>query len=353
MSTARPVPVSARHAAGRRRDRLRVSGLVTALCVALFLHVAILGGLAPFWPALTEREEGGSFQPVQLVVIQPEEPPEPEEPEPEPPDRGQLVDLPAPLEIEEPEEADFLAEQSRVVEKQTRSERYRMNPDVLSPAYSPEDKLELEDLVDLDFEDPSTGATPGQETFEVGTNGTMASLPSKYRFTNKEGLQAPVPASHSEQRIAGAPNNDLLDVEVGQATLLSTKEFAYAAYMNTIRRLVSFYWQQNLDNVPGTIRLAKSSYLTVVKVELASDGSLYSIRVTEECGSPPLDNAVVEAFRIAGPFPPPPDGLVDADGIARLINFGFTVNIGQARASYLGIDPRAGVQFPGILKSPR
>ncbi len=116
---------------------------------------------------------------------------------------------------------------------------------------------------------------------------------------------------------------------------------------------MNFYWQQNLDNVPGTIRLAKPSYTTVVRIELASDGSLYLVRVTEDCGSPPLDHAVVDAFRIAGPYPAPPQGLVDPDGIARLPTFSFTVNIGQARASYQGIDPRAGVQFPGILKSPR
>ncbi len=162
-----------------------------------------------------------------------------------------------------------------------------------------------------------------------------------------------MPSSFSEQQIAGSPSNDLLDEERSEATLLSTKEFAYAAYLNTIKRLVSFYWKQNLDNVPGTIRLAKSKYDTVVNVQIAADGSLYQIDVVEECGSPPLDNAVVEAFRIAGPFPAPPDGLVAPDGIARLGNMLFEVSVGQARASYQGIDPRAGVQFPGILKAPR
>jgi hypothetical protein len=59
------------------------------------------------------------------------------------------------------------------------------------------------------------------------------------------------------------------------------------------------------------------------------------------------------AFRMAGPFPNPPVQLVDSDGRARLPDFGFVVQVGQARAQYHGIDPRADVQFPGILKSPR
>jgi hypothetical protein len=29
------------------------------------------------------------------------------------------------------------------------------------------------------------------------------------------------------------------------------------------------------------------------------------------------------------------------------------VQVGQAQANYQGIDPRSGVQFPGILKAPR
>jgi hypothetical protein len=344
--------LTSRHARARRRQRVRVSGLITAGCMAIFLHVLFLGGTGAFWPGLT-LPEGPDIQPVTLVIVQPEDLPEPEEPEEELPDRGQIVDLARPLEEEVPDDADYLAEHSRVVEEETRSEKYRVNPEVLSPVYSREDVVELENVVDLNMKEPSTGATPGQETFEVGSDGSMAAIPSKYRFTNKEGIQAPTVSSHSDERIAGAPNNDLLDEKRGEATLLRTKEFAYAAYLNIIRRLVSFYWQQNLDNVPGTIRLAKPSYTTVVDVELASDGSLYGIVVTEDCGSPPLDHAVVEAFRIAGPYPAPPDGLVDSDGIARLPVFSFTVTIGQARASYQGIDPRAGVQFPGILKAPR
>ena len=70
-------------------------------------------------------------------------------------------------------------------------------------------------------------------------------------------------------------------------------------------------------------------------------------------GNDPLDDAVVRAFRVAGPFPNPPDGLVAKDGRVYLPNMSFTVGVGQARMQYQGIDPRAGVQYPGILKSPR
>ena len=91
----------------------------------------------------------------------------------------------------------------------------------------------------------------------------------------------------------------------------------------------------------------------MVYISLNEDGLLDEIQVLETSGVGPLDNAVVEAFKIAGPYPEPPEGLMDPDGRARLSDMAFTVEVGQANSAYRGIDPRSGVQFPGILKSPR
>ncbi len=60
----------------------------------------------------------------------------------------------------------------------------------------------------------------------------------------------------------------------------------------------------------------------------------------------------MDAFRIAGPFPNPPPELIDIDGRIYLTNMQFTVELGRARAVYEGVDPRAGVRFPGLLNAP-
>ena len=288
---------------------------------------------------------------MSLVLLEPE----PEQiPEPALPEyRGQIVDLPPP-EIEEiPPDADYLAEHNQMVDEETRTERYKVNPEVLSNEFSRESQLDFEDLMDLNAVDPSTGAQVGNDRFDPDRDGNLASLPSPFAITNREGLQKPVPASHKDQSLAGAPNNDLLDEEVGRAVNLNAKEFLFAPYINRIRRLVNFYWQQNLDNLPTGIRLAKSRYETVVNVTLTLDGVLEQIAVDTESGSPPIDNCVMEAFKMAGPFPNPPEQLISPDGRVYLPDFGFVVQIGHAQAQYHGVDPRAGVQFPGILKSPR
>ncbi len=326
--------------------------VITWVCASVFLHIALLAALNPIWPWISEPPQGRSSPPQALMVLEPYEPEEPLV-EPEEELDGQLVDLPEPKEQEKPIDADYLAEHQRTVEEETRSERYRINPEVLAPEFSLEDKIEMADLVDVNATEDSTGATVGNDRFDPDRDGRLAALPSPYAVTNKDGLQAPVRASHATQSIAGAPNNDLLDEKVGVATQLNTKEFLYATYINQIRRLVNFYWNQNLDNLPPGMPLAKSSYETVVNVTITKDGLLEHVEILHQSGEPSLDNCVVEAFRIAGPFPAPPAGLVDKDGRARIPDFGFTVQVGQAQARYEGIDPRSGVQFPGILKAPR
>ncbi|MCB9791900.1 MAG: TonB family protein [Alphaproteobacteria bacterium] len=337
----------------RQRREALLARVMTWGAVSLFLHVLFFGAMGPLWPWISAPPETLDAAPLRIVVLEPQEEQEEEEPEDDPDWDGQLVDLPKPVEQERPKDAEYLAEHDRVVEEETRTRNFRVNPEVMTPEYSPDDRLEMENLVDLGYVDKSEGATVGNDRFEPDRNGALAALPSPYKLTNKDGLQAPTAASHSTLNVSGAPNNDLLDEEIGDALHLNTKEFLYAGYINQIRRLVSFYWQQNLDNLGGRVPLSKPRYHTVVSITLASDGTLAGVEVTEECGSPPLDNAVVEAFRIAGPFPPPPAGLLEKDGMAYLDRMGFEVQLGQARAQYQGIDPRAGVQFPGILKAPR
>ena len=304
---------------------------------------------------MVEGEPGDlvASKPIRVVIQPPpvevEEPEEEEEQEWE----GQLVDTPMLDDPERPEEADYLAEQDRTVEEETRTEEYRINPEVLATEYSEEDRVELEELVDVGATEHSTGAQVGNNTFDADRDGRLAALPSPYQLTNLQGLQRPTAASHTSETIAGAPNNDLLNEEIGRAVNLNTKEFLYANYINQIRRLVVFYWRQELDNLPRSVRISRPSYKTVVEIEIAEDGLLDSVTVADSSGSEPLDNAVTTAFTIAGPFPAPPEGLVDPDGRARLGNMGFTVEVGQARSSYSGVDPRGQVQFPGILKAPR
>jgi len=336
----------------RHRYQRSSGGFLLALVVSLFVHGAAFLVLMPLWTGRKVADRSYDTVPVRLVVeVMPPE----EEPEEEPKERpeGQLVDTPRPKIEEEPDDADFLAEHNRKVEKDTRDPRYRVNPEVLSEQFNEDDELQFEEAVDLNVEEPSTGAQVGNDRFDPDRDGRLAALPSPFQLSNKDGMQKPVPASSRASQMAGAPNNDLLDVEIGDRTQLSTRELIGAGYINRIRRLVNFYWKQNIDNLPRSVILSRPQYTTAVDVVLDAHGALEEIDIQVEAGVPELDRAVTDAFRVAGPFPNPPPELIARDGRIYLTGMYFTVELGRARAVFEGVDPRAGVRFPGLLNSPQ
>lgn len=280
-------------------------------------------------------------------------PPPPEEPERLLPD-GQIVETPRPDEERVPLKSEYLAEHDNAVPEETRSQRYRINPEVLANQYSEESKYQTDDVIDVGATNFSTGATAGSPFDRPdGEGAPRSALPTQWSITNKEGLASPVPSSSSVQSLSGAPQNDLLDEKNGDTVALNTRAFIGADYINRVRRAVNFYWKQNLDNLSSSVPLTRSQYRTEVDIVLNGRGQLESIKVTDGSGNDPVDLCVVDAFRIAGPFPNPPAQLVSRDGRVYLPEFDFTVQVSNARLQYQGIDPRAGVQFPGILKSPR
>ncbi len=319
---------------------------------ALLVHVVSLAVLSPWISPPDARSL--RVPPTRLLVIQPEEVRPEEPPEvPTPELDGQLVELPKPLDPQRPEDAEYLSEYDVTVEEETRSERFEINPEVLANQWSRDQKMQREEAEDVNADKPSTGAKVGNDRFDPERDGNLSALPSPWAKTNKDGLQDPVPSSHASESMSGSPNNDLVDERIGDALALNSKEYLYAGYLQRIRRLVNFYWNQNLENLPASTRLAKSSYLTVVEVVLDDRGGLEVVAVTREAGVEALDGCVVRAFHLAGPFPNPPEGLVSQDGRVYLPTMGFTVQQGVAQMRYQGVDPRAGVQFPGLLKSPR
>jgi outer membrane biosynthesis protein TonB len=324
------------------------------LLLSILGHLLLLGVAQQVLPHLQPPKRPSRH--LTMVILDPQEDKEPEvDPaEPEPPTYdGQIVEVAPPEVEEEPIDSEYLAEHDNRVEQETRTERFMVNPEVLAKEYSKEQQAEQADLMDLNVEKPSTGATVGNHRFDPNVDGSLASVPSPWKLTNKDGPRDPVPSSQREAALSGAPQNDMLDEAVGKVVDLNTTKYPYAGYMDRIRRAVNYWWQQNLDNMPSSVRLGRSRYTTDVKVILNGDGALEHIEVTGESGSVELDDCVVRAFRMAGPFANPPEGLVQKDGRVYLPDFDFTVQLQAARMQYQGVDPRAGIQFPGILKAPR
>ncbi|HMG56567.1 MAG TPA: energy transducer TonB, partial [Kofleriaceae bacterium] len=127
------------------------------------------------------------------------------------------------------------------------------------------------------------------------------------------------------ERVAGGGSVDHLeDVENGDETALSAKRWVYASFFNRLKRQVAQIWDPNSvwrrADPTGTVYGTKTR-VTEVRVSLAPNGTLSKIVVVTPSGAVPLDEEAVRAFRIAAPFPNPPEGLVQKDN---LITFGFS-----------------------------
>ena len=63
---------------------------------------------------------------------------------------------------------------------------------------------------------------------------------------------------------------------------------------------------------------SEKNYITRLVVVLDRHGKIKAVKVLEESGARDLDDAAVDAFNRAGPFPNPPKGLVEKDGLIKI-----------------------------------
>lgn len=128
------------------------------------------------------------------------------------------------------------------------------------------------------------------------------------------------PMGHLGPGAIAATSDHLRDVTKGAQTLLNTKEFAYFSFYQRVRKQLEQYWEpglrQRLKNMfaRGRQLAADREHATRVLVMMNGEGIITKIQVESTSGLLDLDQAAIEAFNRAGPFPNPPRGLVEADG---------------------------------------
>jgi protein TonB len=124
--------------------------------------------------------------------------------------------------------------------------------------------------------------------------------------------------------VASSTNDYLKDVKAGAQTLLNTKEYAFFSFYQRVRRQLEQYWEPGLRK-RLIVMVAKGRYLaserehaTRLLVTLNNVGNITAVQLEDTSGISDLDQAAVEAFNRAGPFPNPPHGMVDQDGKVRV-----------------------------------
>lgn len=132
--------------------------------------------------------------------------------------------------------------------------------------------------------------------------------------------------------ITGGPAPDHVDgVEEGEGTFLNTREWKYASFFNRVKRHVSETWDPLTElrrrDPTGEIYAWKTRH-TLLSVTLKADGSIADVFVQQSSGVDFLDREAIAAFERAQPFPNPPRGLVDERGQIHF-QFGFFLETGR------------------------
>ncbi len=119
-------------------------------------------------------------------------------------------------------------------------------------------------------------------------------------------------------------NDYLKQINPGLETMLNTREFKYFTYYQRIRRQLSQYWEPKLKEKltklfkQGRKIASHQDRITKVLIVLNNSGTLVNVQVIDESGVADLDEAAIEAFRAAAPFPNPPIGIVENDGTVKI-----------------------------------
>ncbi len=200
-----------------------------------------------------------------------------------------------------PKDAKYLGERSQSVEQETKAHKVdSFRPGKTGAISQNPQNLTLKNLA------PQNDITP----------------PKEGEYADKTPPQPQVQQSAPGQEAA---DNDLLHgVKEGDQTMLNTKEFVYFGYYHRIRERLERSWNSRLRStmegyiVSGRHLAADREYMTRIIVVLDRHGHITAVQVLGASGARDLDQAAVDAFNQAGPFPDPPSGLVDKNGEIRI-----------------------------------
>jgi len=208
----------------------------------------------------------------------------------------------------------------------------RQRRDAIKVAESPDGTLRARDAAEamhgtgrkVAIADPGS---PGQvSSVGPGVPGAAPGAPGQMKPLNLQ-LDGPVGAAGP---IAGGPMpDDLRGVEEGDETLLNSRSFKFAGFLNRVKETVGRVWVQKVQDAAGKRDPTGQLYSykdrrTVVEFTLDKSGEITDVKVAGSSGVPYLDEVAVDAFKVVQRFPNPPPGLIQENGVVTL-PFAFTL----------------------------
>lgn len=249
-------------------------------------------------------------------------------------DQIKIVDQPdKALNNEVDDQAKFLSKNNQKVIKQTvaknRGEfqnRAAQGPQGQRGSAEPETNPLERFLPQFDAVKAVTDQKEREQEYEQDAEALMAQ--KKIEKTKVAAAAVKVEKGTGDDATKGSDTSQTLDyikdLDPGLETLLSSKEFKYYTYFSRVRTQLNTHWTPKVRTKvtqmyrKGRRIAASEDMITRCLVTLDRSGKLVKVQIIGNSGVIELDEAAVEAFRSAAPFPNPPSGMVDGDGTIKI-----------------------------------
>lgn len=123
----------------------------------------------------------------------------------------------------------------------------------------------------------------------------------------------------------------LEDIPLGNVAQLNSAEYQFFGFYNRIRLKLEQYWghslKQQIEKImkSGRRPAAQANHVTSLQVIMDHKGKIMKVIVKGSSGINEFDQAAIEAFNEAGPFPNPPAGMIK--GGKAIVEWGFVVKV--------------------------
>ena len=235
----------------------------------------------------------------------------PPPPEPESSPAQRLLETPQ-TKTERPEHADYAGVVNHQTDKQTRvSEKVKRERAAdAGPKGKPKVTAARQQGPEQPLtQRPQTAIKPkplNSPTTEVKSKfGSLAIDQEKHRPRNAYEALLPTGATDLPGQL-NAGYQDFVDEKIteGDRIDINTSEYRYIGYFTSMRKAIELVWNYPLD-------AARKGEQGEVGLEfiIAQDGKVTHIRVLHSSGYGILDDAIIQAIRLASPFSPLPPGI--------------------------------------------
>ncbi len=159
----------------------------------------------------------------------------------------------------------------------------------------------------------------------IAKNNPFEKAAREYTHAKRENKQV---AGGRGGRSISATNDHLTDIPEGDLTHLNTVEYKFYGYYFRIRQKLEGFWGRSVQEkaalLAGEGRIVSDEELvTALRIVMNSEGEIVDVIILGSSGVQELDDAAIESFNEAGPFPNPPKDLI-VDGRVT-IEWGFVV----------------------------